>query len=178
MKNVSFLIFLLFLISSCIISRGNHYKHLTEKDRAKIKELNNFDNLNKNFIYEITADQLLNELETYSKSLVYIFTSGCPGQSIKSLNKIEEYAEQNNLKLFLILTGYYQLNQTLDQDFENQLFSIKASEYGNPNKAGYVTKFRNDLGYKEYFAIHKKGGSYMFFEGRVLKDMKHDLFIP
>ena len=178
MKNVSFVILSVFLITSCIISRGNHYSHLSEEDRAKIKDLNNFEDLNKNFIYEITADQLLNELQNHPKSLVYIFTSGCSGDTVNSLSEIEEYAEQNNLRLFLILTGYWQLNQTLDQDLESQLFSIDAKEYGNPNKAGYTTKFRKELGYKEYYDIHKKGGNYMFFEGNVLKEMKYDLVNP
>lgn len=178
MKNVSFVILSVFLITSCIISRGNHYRHLSEEDRAKIKELNNFDDLNKNFIYEITADQLLNELENHPKSLVYIFTSGCSGDTVSSLSEIEEYAEQNDLKLFLILTGYWQLNQTLDQDLESQIFSINATKYGNPNKAGYTTKFRNELGYKNYYAIHKKGGNYMFFEGNKLQEMKHNLGSP
>lgn len=179
MKNILFALFSLLLITnSCIISRGNHYRYLSENDRAKIKQLKSFDGLNKNYIYEITANQLVKELENHPKSLVYIFTSGCSGDTVNSLSEIEEYAKQNDFKLFLILTGYWQLNQTLNQNLESQLFSINAKEYGNPNKSGYTTKFRNELGYKNYYAIHKKGGNYMFFEGNVLKEMKYDLVNP
>lgn len=177
MKKVVFVFLSLLLVSSCIISRGNHYKFLSEEHRAKVKQLENFNDLNENYIYEITDVQLAKELENHSKSMVYIFTGGCSGNPT-SLSEIEEYADQNNLKLFLILTGYWQLDHTLGQDIKNQLFSIKASEYGNPNKPGYTTKFRNGLGFKEYYANHKKSGHFMFFEGSVLKEMKYNLVSP
>lgn len=173
-KNVAFIILPLCLISSCIISRGNHYRFLGEEHIAKIKELESFDDLNKNYIYEITAEQLLKELENHAQSMVYIFTSGC-AENTTSLSDIEEYADQNNLELFLILTGYWQLDYTLTQDIQNQLFSINASTYGNPNKPGYTTKFRNELGFKEYYYAHNKSGHFMIFEGGVLKDMKYSL---
>ena len=115
------------ILTSCIqIIRGNAYQYLTDDEKAGVHQLDTFENLEKNYIYEITAEQLLKELANHPKSLVYIFTSGCSSETCLPLKTIESYAEENELQLFLILTGYSGLKHTFQQEFNN-LISIHIS---------------------------------------------------
>jgi hypothetical protein len=173
MKSIWLLLSIICILTSCIqIIRGNAYQYLSDDEKAGVHQLETFENLEQNYIYEITAEQLLKELTKHPKSLVYIFTSGCSSETCLPLKTIESYAEENELKLFLILTGYSRIQHTLQQDFTSQLFAVNASYYGDPNKSGYTAKFRVELGCADFYAANKRGGSYLFFEGNKLRDMK------
>ncbi len=164
-------------INSCIIqiNRGNYYENLQDPYKNRIKELKSFDGLNENFIYEITGIQLLNELGKYDKSLVYLFSNGCKSDYCVPLSIISDYANSNGYQLFLIMNSYYNLDFTLNNEKQLQLFSINAIKYGNPNKNIYLKLFKTEIKYFQFSKGEKYLGSYLFYNKDSLIDIKRKL---
>jgi len=154
------------LLGSCVIElvNGNDYESLSPEKQSKIKKLTEFQNLDKNFIYEITGNQLKQELNSKDKSLVYVFANGCNSDNCLPLKTIVDYAQANSLSLFLVMTSYYNIDKTLDQNVDFQFFSINNKSYAEDKSRKYVVLFKTDLGYYEYSKGEKYVGSYLFFQ--------------
>lgn len=165
-------------MSSCLIQFvgiHNDYDLLSQQEKERIKKLKSFNDVKKQFIYEINAKQLLKELYTHKKSLVYIFTNGCKSENCLPISNIERFAENNDYKLFLIMNGYYNLDKTTSQQFNNPLFSINSGYYGSTKKKEYLTDFRKELGYYDVAKDDKFPYSYMFFAKDSLIEIKDQL---
>lgn len=174
----------IYLLAGCItvlcactvvIHTGNAYRDLPSAQKEMIRKLENFESINSNSIYEITGVQLLQELNKQKQSLVYIFKSGCTSENCVPLALVENYAKQNNLRLFLVLSSYSKLELTLEQHSSALLFAINAAHYGNPNHSRYIQAFLDELGYQQTQAQSKTPGSYLFFKGSKLVEIKQKL---
>jgi len=165
------------LLGSCVIeiANGNEYDSLSPEKQSKIKKLTEFKNLDKNFIYEITGNQLKQELKSKDKSLVYTFTSGCNSDNCLPLKTIIDYAQANKLNLFLVMTSYYKIDKTLEQNVDFQLFSINNKSYGEDKSSKYLRLFKTDLGYYEYSKGEKYVGGYLFFQKDSLVNVMFNL---
>lgn len=165
-------------MSSCIIQFAgihNDFDLLSQEEKERIKKLESFDNVNKKFIYEIHAKQLLQELATHEKSLVYIFTNGCKSEYCLPISSVERFAEDNDYKLFLIMNGYNNLDETTSQQVSNPLFSINSEYYGSSKKKEYLIAFRKELGYYNLSKDDKLPNSYMFFTKDSLVEIKRSI---
>jgi len=168
-------ILLLLLFSSCLIrftGITNDYDLLTENQKSKIKKLNDFNSIEKDYIYELTGPQLLNELKKYDKSLVYYFVNGCKSENCLPLQIIVNYAAEFDYKLFLIMCGYGGLKQTEDQNIDAPLFSINTDYYESNKSKIYAANFKTDIGLTEYLGDNIFLGSYFFYEKDKLIDVK------
>lgn len=179
MKLKVIVLFSLVLFSSCLIQfvTTNYYSELDDASKQKIEKLERFNDLNEDKIYEITAPQLLNELKTREKSLVYIFKNGCSSENCLPLSTIQHYAEENDMTAYLIMNGYYHLDHSLDQTFKGPLFSINADHYESLKTEVYGKKFRRELGYYDLLEQTDKKylGNYYFFKKDSLVDVKMNL---
>lgn len=179
MKTLSVLSFTLIIISSCMLIQldgiTNDYDRLSDEEKMKVTQLNTFKNLNNDLIYEISGPQLLNELNTNNKSMVYIFANGCSSENCLPLNQVEYYAEDYGYKLYLVMSGYSSLKATTSQTFDTPLFAINTEYYETNKSRKYLRAFRKDLGYDEFVRKNDRLGSYMFFEGDSLVDLKYTL---
>ena len=123
-------------------------------------------------IYEITGSQLLSELKKHEKSLVYLFRNGCKSENCVSLNFIENYAKENNYKLFLIMDSYYKLNEATSQNINSILFAINNDAYDIKKSRKYSEVFKTELGYYTVASKKEYRGRYMFFKRDKMIDIK------
>jgi hypothetical protein len=146
MKKIIMFLFITLIVASCKIQGlTNDYSKLKDNDKMKIIELSSFDNLNNEFIYRINGLQLNNELKKHPKSIVYIFKNGCTSKLCYPLFAYENYAKKNGYKLFLVMDGYGNLNETLEQPISGILFSINNEFYNSKYRATYSRYFENEI---------------------------------
>lgn len=177
MIKIGYIIIPLWLLSSCIIqlANGTEYSSLTIEDQSKIKKIDTFIGLDSSVIYELNGNQLKSELKKHPKSLVYLFSSNCSSDFCVPLNTVIEFAKSNELKLFLVLATFYELDKTRAQDIKHQLFSVDA-EYYNMNKTrNYIKAFKTDLGYYEFAKTDNYLGNFMFFDNDSLVSIKRSI---
>lgn len=174
----------IFLLAGCItvlcackivIIRGNAFEYLPTDQKVMVKPLESFAALDTNKIYEITGQALLKELNKHDQSLVYVFKSGCTSENCVPLAIVEDYAKEQHLNLFLVISSYSKLELTLEQKTNAPLFAINAAHYGNPNNSKYVQAFLDELGYQQVLSQSKLSGSYLFFKGSKLVEIKQKL---
>lgn len=179
MKRSPILLISLFILTSCKLfdfnGITNDYDELSDQEKMMIMQLSNFENLNNDFIYEVSGPQILKELKTNKKSLVYVFANGCSSGLNTSLDQIEYYAEEYGYELYLIMSGYSRLEATISQSLDTPLFAINVDYYKTNKSRKYLRAFQKDLGYDNFVAEHGRHGSYMFFEGDSLVDLKYSL---
>jgi len=174
---ISLLGFLAILLTSCAVAGlTNDYNKLSNQNKLKIVKLANFKTLSVNSIYELSASELKTELKNHSKSIVYVFTNGCTSNLCMPLSHYQNFAKENKYKLFLVMTGYADLNETLVQNVNEPLFSINSAYYNTKYRFKYTQFFENELQnlpikYKE----KEYKGSLFFFERDKLIDIKKKL---
>jgi len=181
MKQFVLILSLAIITSSCItieFVNDNYYTYLSTKQQSKIKKLVDFDSTKAGNIYEITGPQLLTELDQNKKSLVYVFKSGCKSDACYPLSQIRDYADENNLKLYLVMTSYHSLDNSLNQKVGVPLYSINAEAYGETKSRKYLKQFEKEIGCDQYLELmnEKWMGSYYFFEKDQITEMKKYLF--
>jgi hypothetical protein len=167
---------IILLISSCIIqlNSGNGFEYLSNDEKDKIKEYSKSQALSPNYIYPIFAKDLKRELLVNEKSLVYTFANGCKSENCLPISIISNYAKDNDLKLFLVMTRYSSMEETLQQESGEFFYSIKNSEFEKrANK--YIKSFEDSLGYSG-FSNNKYMGNYLFFEKDKIVGIKKSIF--
>lgn len=179
MKHLILLSILTLTFSSCrmIDLNGitNDYDDLSDQYKMMITPLGSFENLNNDFIYEVTGPQLLNKLKSNEKSIVYIFANGCSSGLQLSLDQIEYYAQEYGYELYLVMSDYSSLDATISQSIDSPLFAINTDYYGTNKSRKYQRAFQKDIGYDDFVSEHGRHGSYMFYEGDSLVDLKYSL---
>ncbi len=177
-KNIVSLLLVLIMFSSCKTIQGltNDYDKLTESQTSKIVKLESFDQTHIGYIYEVTADQLKSELQKNQKSLVYVFTNGCSNVSCRPLKVYEQFARNNDYKLYMVMNGYRTLNETLDQTISTPLYAINSAYYGTKYRWRYSRFFENEISGKP---MNEKEGEFLgglyFFKGDKLEKILKDL---
>lgn len=163
------LLFSLVLIGfySCKIEGlTNDYNKLNEEQKKKIIPLSSFKDQNWDLIYKINGAQLRTELKNHERSIVYVFKNGCTSTHCKPISTYIDYAKTHNYKLFLVMNGYCNLDQTTDQYPKDQLYAIDNDFYGQKKRNTYITYFTNDMLGKN---VTEKDGKFMgnlyFFKG-------------
>ena len=161
-------------MTSCSIQGlTNDYGKLSEEEKLKIVPLQSFENLSLDKVYKINGKQLRSELAKHEKSMVYIFKNGCTSDYCKPMYVYENCAKTNGYTLFLVMDGYCNLDETLDQriNFSSQLFSIDNDYYSCNSRTKYSRYFENELRglsretkSKEYF-----GSIYFFSKDKIEK---------
>lgn len=177
-QNSSVLLLLFFLASCSIQGLTNDYGKLSKKEKQTIVPLESFNNLNIDKIYKINGRQLRVELAKHEKSLVYIFKNGCTSDSCKPMYVYENYAKTNGYKLFLVMDGYANLNETTEQriNFSCPLFSIDNEFYESNNRNKYSRYFENDLQGVATLSKQKEYlGNLYFFNKDELEKIKQNL---
>lgn len=176
-QKTAFLLFIvpvLFTCSCITIVITNEYRSLQPSEKKLIEPLQSFDNTVPGRVYVINGEVLQKEMTNHPKSLVYIFTNGCTGPACYPMASYSHYAESNGYKLYLVMTGYFKLNETLKQQVNEPLFSIDDKYYDTRYTSTYVRYFENDLTGKpkEFKEKGYKGNLYFFNYGKLDTIMK------
>jgi hypothetical protein len=177
MKKMLFLTFVTLSMLSCRIQGlTNDYNKLNPEQKKLIVALENFSDTKPNLIYKISGKQLQQELSKHPKSLVYIFKNGCTSKLCKPLMIYENYAKEHGLKLFLVMNGYANLNETLEQPYSSTLYSIDNDYYNSNMRNTYIRYFENEISNKPLKEKSKEYlGNLFFFERDQLLKIEHDL---
>lgn len=175
MKYLIFLFTSSIIISCSVNGFTNDYGKLSTTQKSSIKELENFSSLNSEHIYLINGSQLKTELKNNEKSLVYIFTNGCKSKYCKPLFIYENFARENGYKLYLVMDGFKDLEETTKQPLKSNLFAIDSKYYNTNIRSSYNSKFENELlqRYKSYKSEYL--GNLYFFEKDNLVTILRDL---
>lgn len=177
MKLIYFISFIFLTVGcSVVINLGNGYDGLENSIKSNITTFSNFKTLSIDSIYEITGNQLIDELKNYDSSLVYIFKGGCNSEYCIPLSSIEHYATKNKLKLFLVLTGYYNLSEIPLNNLGEPVFSINASHYGSSTSKKYISEFLGELGYFRVMKTNKINGAFLLFKQDTLIEIKREIY--
>lgn len=177
MRKILILLFFIGFTTSCIVQGWtNDFETLSESQKNRVKAIENFRNLNKEFIYKINGQQLKEELKNRSKSIVYIFANGCTSDYCKPISVYEDFALRNGYSLFLIMAGYTNLNETLKQPISNLLFVIDNDYYNERLNYKYYRYFKNDLLNKPLQEKQREyRGNLYFFKGDSLVQILREL---
>ena len=180
MKKIIILISLIGFTSSCVVQGWtNDYERLSESQKAKIIEIETFQDIHKGFIYKINGQQLREELRNLAKSIVYIFSNGCSSDLCKPISVYEDYASRNGYNLFLVMNGFANLDETLKQTFSNVLFAMDNYYYNENHCYKYSRYFENELTNKPLNEKNKIFlGNLYFFHGdtliQILKELPNE----
>lgn len=177
MKKIMLSIFFVLVVISCSVQGvTNDYGKLTTEQKKLIVDLNSFDNLKTDYIYKISGVQLIEELKKHPKSLVYIFKNGCTSKLCKPMMIYENYAKENGYKLFLVMNGYANLSETLNQPYSSTLFSINNEYYKSNYRNTYIRYFENEISNKPLDYKSKEYlGNLFFFEKDALVKVLDEL---
>ncbi len=174
-KILIFLSFIAFTTSCVVQGWTNDFDTLSDTQKNKVKAIENFQDLNNQFIYKISGKQLKEELKNHPKSIVYIFFNGCHSDFCKPISVYEDFARRNGYSLFLVMTGYTNLHETLKQPISNVLFVMDNYYYNEKLHHKYTRYFKNDLTNKPLNEKREYYGSLYFFEGDSLVQILREL---
>jgi hypothetical protein len=177
MKNLCIFLLVCISVSSCKIEGlTNDYDKLNEEQKKKIVALPSFKDQNWDLVYKINGAQLKEELKNHERSIVYVFKNGCTSTYCKPMSTYTDYAKVHNYKLFLVMNGYCNLDQTMDQYPKEQLYAIDNDHYGQKKRNTYISYFTNDMLGKN---VSEKEGKFMgnlyFFKGNKLDTIVNEL---
>jgi len=168
-----FLALTLVTFNACLVAGlTNDYNKLSCKQQQLVHEFSAFDDAEPGLIYKINAAQLKEELQQHPRALVYVFNSGCGSDACGPLSNYESFAEQHNYRLFLVMTGYTDLEKTISQEIESPLFVIDNDYYGSRYHHIYYRYFTNELHNLPTSASYKErseaGNHYFFSYGKLM----------
>lgn len=173
MKKLYLFILTPFLISCSITGLTSDYNKLSEREKEAITSYSLEENYTDKKVYRINGIQLLAEIKKHPKALVYEFTNGCISATCYPLVIFENYAKENNYKLFLVMNGYNNIKESLAENINTPLFSIDEIYYESKFRNKYIKKFTKDLLSEEPNTeeILKEfyGGIYLFENGKLTK---------
>ena len=179
MKNLFFSLIIAFSASSCTIyGLTDDYKKLYPEEQNKIVKLENFNHVNSSNIYKINGLQLKEELKNHPKSIVYTFKNGCSSVYCLPMSTYEKYAKDNGYKLFLVMSGYGNLQETTKQRsevFTETLYAIDSDYYETRFNSTFHKYFTNDLRELNRKAKPEWEGSLYFFEKDKLLKVTREL---
>lgn len=161
---------ILSIISACILSTScsvqgltDDYKKLNVAQREIVKVYTPLEAESRK-IYKINGTQLLDEVKRHPKALVYVFVNGCRSEHCKPMFIYENFARKNDYKLFLVMSGFASLEDTMNQPFESPLYAIDAQHYNTIYRGKYTRYFYNELAGKPKGDIDWTTESLFFFE--------------
>jgi hypothetical protein len=180
MKNILLFLAFIAVVSSCtVLGWTNDFDKLTETQKEKIAEFDNYKDITKDSIYKLNGQQLREELKNHNRSIVYLFSNGCTSELCKPLSVYEDFAGKNGYQLFLVMNGYTSLNETLKQPISGVLFVIDNDYYNEKHNYKYTRYFENDLTNKPLKEKAKQyDGNLYFFRGdslvQILRELPED----
>ena len=162
-KRLIFLLLAAVGLTSCVQVRGigDDYKYLTIDEKSRVVPFKTGMTMQKGTVYKTNADELLKEIEKYPKAFVYLFTPLCSSDACLPLNIYESYAEDNDYKVFFVLSSYKDMGVALKEPISEPLFVIDSDYYGHKLFGKYVDYFENEL--MELDKKHKLADFYNLF---------------
>jgi len=173
MKYTILTFFAISLLQSCvIIGLTNDFAKLNPAHKELIYPFRKIEEVEIGKIYKINALQLKEEIRKHPRSIVYIFDNGCSSPVCLPLYTYELYAQAHGYKLFLVMTGYNDLEKTLNQKIEIPLFAIDNEYYNKNFRNAYTRYFTNELlGYPintKYKERELRGNLFFYENGKII----------
>ncbi len=174
MTKIFLLLTSLFVLSSCTVyGVTDDYRKLSSEQQQKVVPLVSFAEADPNYIYRVNGKQLREEIQKHPRALVYTFTNGCKSEYCLPMSTYEKFAKENSYQLFLVMQGFGNLNETLQQRsavFTAPLYAMDAGYYNSRYSWNFSKFFENDLRAQPLKTKNEWAGSLYFFEhGKLVK---------
>jgi len=146
MKNILLFSFIILLLNSCQVAGvTNDFDKLSEAQVANLAPFTSFKEAVPGKVYEINAGLLKEEMKEQHKSLVYVFANWCTSKECLPLSVYKHYADKNGYNLYLVMSGYWDIDKTLKQKIGLPLYTIDPAYYNTKYSLTYLRKFENEL---------------------------------
>ena len=169
----------LVLLTSCTVyGVTDDYRKLNTEQQQQVVPLRSFTNTDSETVYKINGKQLREEIQKHPKALVYTFTNGCKAAYCYPMSTYEKFAKENGYRLFLVMEGFGNLNETTKQRsavFTAPLYAIDAGYYQTKYSWNFSKYFENDLRGQPLKTKNEWAGSLYFFENGNLVKVTRDL---
>ncbi|MBZ0242962.1 MAG: hypothetical protein K8F24_07095 [Bacteroidales bacterium] len=177
MKQLFFWFGTLIILNSCVVQGlTNDFGKLNDSEKALIHDFEGFSEVESRAIYEINGKALREELKNHPKSIVYKLSNGCPSEYCKPLQLYENFAKEHDYHLFMVMIGYANLYETMEQPFSSPLYAIDTDYYETSISYKYNRYFDNDfMGLETKAKQGEYAGSLYFFEGDSLVEVRREL---
>ena len=177
MKQLLFISLLIVTLQSCqVVGLTSDYNKTTDDQRDLIHNFEENKELQNGNIYVINAAQLKKELAKHEKSIVYCFKNGCTSSLCFPMRTYMDYAEKEGCKLFLVMNGFGDMEETLEQAAPTPYFMIDSDYYDAKFRSKYIRRFENDLLSRD---LDYKGkvylGNLFFFAKDELLEIRREL---
>lgn len=160
------------LAQSCAVNGlTDDYKKLSDEQKTHVTTAD-FGNEKDDFVYTVNGKQLLAEIQKHDKALVYEFTNGCVGEHCKPMRVYEEFAKKNGYTLFLVMSGFANIDDTMGQrgTFESPLYAIDSKAYPTSYRVRYTRLFKQEL-MGDKFDKENYGGLMFFENGKFIRQL-------
>jgi len=177
-KLLYYSIIILFFNSCQVCGVTNDYDKLTDEQLTHLAPFTSFKEAVPGKVYEINAKVLKEEMKGQPKSLVYIFANGCTSSHCMQLSVFKDYADKNGYNLYLVMSGYWNLDKTLKQNIELPLYTISPAYYNTKYSLTYMRKFENelmDIPVETKRKDRKTDGTLFFYNYGILDTISFDL---
>ncbi|SFT80333.1 hypothetical protein SAMN05216474_2419 [Lishizhenia tianjinensis] len=149
MKNHFKLLALAGLLASCISIElkgiTTDYQYLDQEQKARVKKLSTFEAAAPGYVYEITGEELRQELKTKDSSVFGFIVNYCSGGGCLPMSTYQSYAEESGKAMYLMMHTYSNFDYTMDQEPAFPLFAVNAYHYQEVKKRKFRKLFLQDL---------------------------------
>ena len=104
-------------------------------------------------IYIMNGNDLQKCIQSYNKTLVYIWSPNCSGKACYALDLLQHHCDKNDLELFVVAEYYDTKKMSISYNIEHPIVGIDTEHYQTNFTSKYLPKFYEDLTNK---AILKK----------------------
>jgi hypothetical protein len=184
MKNLLYLLPVLFAFSGCVITNTSGfysgYKKLSDKEKAKVIFTPPAENIcarvNDNNIYAITGSQLLNCLKDNDTSVVYRWSPHCHSDMCITIETAQRYCDKMKYKLYIV-ADYYDMEIIERQHTIPGPLYIANHQYYKADFCGkYNKRFTADLLKGATLNKEERFGRFQFFKGDKVLFARNRLF--
>ena len=177
-KSILFICIIAFILTSCFKGsiQGLSSGYENKKDLIEVEFVDNLSpNSNNEILYAMNGKTLKNELMNYNNSLIYIWSPNCHSDVCVPPKSVQEYCNQNNIELFVILEYYDEKVNDFIGTTKNPILIADHFYYQTNLVNKYNKLFLEDvLGFKPESKDPVIWNRYLFLEkGKFIQSKEH-----
>ena len=158
-----------FLLTSCISGLSNlgiNYKGLTaeEKEMTRTYPQTKDEEIDENYIYKVTPQQLTDYLSTQERTILYSYRSDCTSEHCISAKEAEQICKENGFSLTVLTTDYPTAVETKQEEvspsvmvmvMDNSKYFVKSWVFYEMKYIGELTGLQKEQRASRFLRFNK-----------------------
>ena len=140
--------------------------------KKPISSICNISQKDTSVIYTTNGIEIKSCIEKINKSLLYLWKPKCTSDICLSLERVQDYCNENNIELFIVAEYYDYETMKIVHAIKRPIFGIDCEYYKTNLTKKYVSGFMNDLFGEKY---NFDGNNYFFFKNGCLNNMSDNI---